>query len=298
MHQRSIRYLAFAFIIAFSFSAGRAGELMVNGSFETGNFTGWTTTNATNPFLNWSVSGSGAGGTFVPVPVATQPMDGTKVAWQGIASNAGSSFSMFQQVAIPAGTAQLRWRDRFQDNLITFCGHSGEPLCGTVTYRVDITNVSNVVLQSLYNVTAPANAATDTGWHIHFANISAFAGQTIRVRFMTTPTVTWDGPGQLEVDAVSLQSPALPTAALVSVSGRATSFDGQGIKGSTVTITDPAGITRTALTNSFGYYQFVDIEVGSTYIVSIGNKRYLFPDSPRVISVTDQLSGLDFVASP
>ena len=186
-------------------NSSKAAELMVNGSFEMGNFTGWTATNCSNSFINWNVSGPGAGGGFIPVPVVTSPVDGTRVAWQGIACNAGSPSILFQQVTLPAGTAQLRWRDRFQDNLFEFCGGSGEPVCGTVNYRVDVTNTSNVVLQNLLSITAPANANTDTGWRIRIANLSAFAGQTIRIRFMTTPTVTWDGPGQLEVDAVSLR---------------------------------------------------------------------------------------------
>lgn len=273
-----------------------AAELMVNGSFEMGNFTGWTTTNCTNPFITWNVSGPGAGGGFIPVPVTTSPVDGTRVAWQGIACNAGSSSILYQQVVLPAGTAQLRWRDRFQDNLFEFCGGSGEPVCGTVNYRVDIVNTSNVVLQNLRNVTAPANANTDTGWHIYIANLNAFAGQTIRVRFMTTPTVTWDGPGQLEVDAVSLQSPALTTSANVQVGGRVLDANGNGISKTSVSIDDGTGHPRSTLTNAFGYYSFDEVPTGSTCLISVANKRYQFASPVRVITVDDAVSDADFTA--
>lgn len=274
-----------------------AAELMVNGSFETGNFTGWTTTNASNPFINWNVSGPGAGGGFIPVPVTTQPQDGTRVAWQGVACNAGSSFILHQDVTLPAATtAQLRWRDRFQDNLSEFCGGSGEPVCGSVVYRVDILNTSNVLLQNLRLVTALPNSNTDTGWHIYIANLTPFAGQTIRIRFMTTATVTWDGPGQLEVDAVSLQSPSITTSANVSVGGRVMNASGSGIPGAIVSMDDGNGNTRTALTNSFGYYAFDEVATGHTYFVSVSKKSYRFANPTRIVNVEDTLTDVDFTA--
>lgn len=284
-------------VLACSATSLRAAELMVNGSFETGNFTGWTVTNASNSFINWNVSGPGAGGGFIPVPVVTSPVDGTRVAWQGIACNAGSSYILFQQVTLPpATTAQLRWRDRFQDNLSEFCGGSGEPVCGTVNYRVDIVNTSNVVLQNLLSITAPANANTDTGWQLRIANVTAFAGQTIRVRFMTTPTVTWDGPGQLEIDAVSLQAPALTTSASVQIGGRVLTAGGQGISKTLVSLEDGAGFTRTTVTNAFGYYSFDDVPTGRTYSVSVSSKRYQFVVPTRIVALDDEVSGLDFTA--
>lgn len=277
----------------------RAAELITNGSFETSDFTGWTATNCANPFLTWQVSGAGAGGGFTPGPVATSPVHGTRVAWHGVACNAGSSSVIYQQFTIPAATtAQLRWRDRFQDDHTTFCGGGGEPACGSVTYRVDIVNTSNVVLQNLQTITAPANSFTDTGWRIQVRSLNAFAGQTIRVRFMTTPTVTWDGPGQLEIDAVSVQAPAITTSANVSVGGRVMRADGMGIAKTTVTITDSSGIARSVLTNPFGYYLFEEIAAGEAYTVSVSSKGNTFASPSRIVSVSDTLSDVDFIANP
>jgi hypothetical protein len=301
--QTRISRLIWVFTLTLIFAYGgnslRAAELMVNGSFESGSFTGWTTTNASNPFILWNISGSGAGGGFTPVPVVTQPQDGTKVAWQGVACNAGSSFILSQDVALPAATtAQLRWRDRFQDNLSEFCGGSGEPVCGTVIYRVDVLTTGNVLLQNLRLVTALPNSNTDTGWHIYIANLSAFAGQTVRIRFMTTPTVTWDGPGQLEVDAVSLQAPAVTTAANVTVGGRVLTASGAGISKAAISMDDGTGNTRTARTNPFGYYTFDEVPAGRTYVISISDKRYQFVNPTRVVTINDSLADLDFTALP
>ena len=51
----------------------------------------------------------------------------------------------------------------------------------------------------------------------------------------------------------------------VGITGRVLTTDGNGLSKATVSITDSAGVTQTALTNSFGYYSFP--EVGpATYV--------------------------------
>jgi hypothetical protein len=52
------------------------------------------------------------------------------------------------------------------------------------------------------------------------------------------------------------------------------------------------------MTNPFGYYNFTDLPVGRTYILAVGNKRYVFPGNPRVVSLQNDLADVDFVASP
>lgn len=89
---------------------------------------------------------------------------------------------------------------------------------------------------------------------------------------------------------------ATPTAAGVSVSGRVKTAEGRGIRNASVTITNSQGISRQVLTNAFGAYQFEDLEVGQTYIVTVRSRRFQF--TPRVITVTDDLSDVDLVAEP
>jgi len=84
------------------------------------------------------------------------------------------------------------------------------------------------------------------------------------------------------------------TAASVSVSGRVTDARRRGISRVTVNLTDQNGDVHTARTNSFGYYTFKDIEVGQTYIINVYSKRYQF--NPQVISLTENLGGLNFTA--
>ena len=276
----------------------KAAELITNGSFETGNFTGWTITNAAGSWNNWQNAPAGSGGGFNP-PYTTAPQHGTRDVWNGVTPSANQHYIMYQQVTIPAGqTASLQWRDRFQMNLLDFC--TSAATCGQAFYFVEITDTSNNVLRTLYTVTAPPLTETDTGWVSHYALLTDFAGQTVRIRFRDYATVTLAGPGQVEIDAVSLLAPAIlnPTPANATVGGRVLTADGAGISRVTVTLTDGTGNLRSSTTNSFGYYHFADVAVGGTYTLEINNKKYFFPDSPRVVSVQDNIADLNFVASP
>lgn len=84
-----------------------------------------------------------------------------------------------------------------------------------------------------------------------------------------------------------------PSAAGVTVAGRV-KVGGRGLTNAIVTIIDHKGSVRSAMTSSFGYFKFENVEVGQTYVVSVQSKRYTF--SSQVIDLTDELSDLVFVA--
>jgi subtilisin-like proprotein convertase family protein len=83
-----------------------------------------------------------------------------------------------------------------------------------------------------------------------------------------------------------------PTASAASVSGRVTTPEGNGLRNARVTITDPSGVTRTAVTGTFGYYRFDNVTVGETYVIGVTSNRYMF--TSRVIQVFDDLADIDF----
>lgn len=88
--------------------------------------------------------------------------------------------------------------------------------------------------------------------------------------------------------------PFAPTAAGVDVGGRVMTSDARGISKARLTLTDSNGLTRTALSNPFGYYRFTDVPVGATYVISVERKGYEF--EPRSITLQDELTDLDFIA--
>lgn len=58
------------------------------------------------------------------------------------------------------------------------------------------------------------------------------------------------------------------------------------------------GETQTVLTNPFGFFRFNEIPAGGTYIISVAHKRYQFTDNPRILTILEQISELDFTAEP
>lgn len=85
-----------------------------------------------------------------------------------------------------------------------------------------------------------------------------------------------------------------PTAAGVSISGRAVTSAGFGVTNVLITLTDRNGVSRQVITGPFGYYRFDDVETGQNYVISATSKRFQF--SSRIVSVNDELTDLDLVA--
>lgn len=93
--------------------------------------------------------------------------------------------------------------------------------------------------------------------------------------------------------------PLGPTAAPASISGRVMTADGSGLRNATVTIQggNLAG-TRNVATSTFGYFRFDGLEAGLTYVVTVSSRRYSFTQPTRLVNLTENVEGLDFVASP
>ena len=85
---------------------------------------------------------------------------------------------------------------------------------------------------------------------------------------------------------------AAPVANVV-VGGRVLTADGRGLRNATVSITDSAGMRRTAITSSFGFYTFDNVRSGEGYTVAVSSRFFRF--APRVVQVDGNLSNLDFM---
>ncbi len=234
--------------------AGGNGNLITNGSYETGNFSGWTTATTGSPYVNWTVSGAGAGGNFGLL--TTAPQDGTFDAWNGFDGAGPMQYTMTQDVALPSGTAlSLTWKDRLQWNF-QLTSSATQPR----TYEVEVLNPgNNAVLATLYSFsTGTAHVIGNTGWQTHTADLSAFAGTTVRLRFREDIPQNFTGPGQAEFDAISLVPSGNPdfykftaaagertTVALTALTGSAAGLTLQVLDGSgTVLATGSAGATN------------------------------------------------------
>jgi hypothetical protein len=87
-----------------------------------------------------------------------------------------------------------------------------------------------------------------------------------------------------------------PTAALVSVSGKVTTANGFGIANVRVSMINQTGETQTAVSNSFGNFRFAEVPAGEIYVFTVHSRRYQFSVPSQVLSVTDNVSDLAFIA--
>jgi probable HAF family extracellular repeat protein len=98
------------------------------------------------------------------------------------------------------------------------------------------------------------------------------------------------------VPSAFLLVPLAPTAAYVSVSGSVRSQTGKGVYMATVTITDSFGVTRSALTNPFGYYRFTNVQSGGIYIFNVNAKCCDFMQPSQVRNIIEDTDDVNFTA--
>lgn len=95
-------------------------------------------------------------------------------------------------------------------------------------------------------------------------------------------------------DIGSYEAQLAPTAAGTSISGRVMLKNGSGLVNAVVYLTDAQGNSRSVKTTSFGNYQFEDVAAGQNYVIVVVSKRFQF--APQILSVSDNITDLDFIA--
>jgi hypothetical protein len=185
---------------------------------------------------------------------------------------------------------------------------TGAAVCTTISITADKSSAGAIQAVAYLGAFNPAsvgtNYAADTGFTpivapgysaVFSVNVPAGTTLTVVVTELKSPANGFPSAiGSTYTLKVSgLPVTPGPSAASVAVSGRV-SAAGRGIGGAKVTITGEDGHPRSAMTGAFGYFRFEDVEAGKTYFVQVGSKRYRF--EPRIVTVTDELTGLDFEA--
>jgi Carboxypeptidase regulatory-like domain len=88
-----------------------------------------------------------------------------------------------------------------------------------------------------------------------------------------------------------------PTAGEVSIGGRVLTADGRGIENVLVTMVRSNGESRMAISSAFGYFRFVDVAAGETYVFSVSAKRFTFDQPALMFSVVGDSDDLIFTAN-
>jgi len=133
------------------------------------------------------------------------------------------------------------------------------------------------------------------GYIASTVNLPAAAnGQIVQLKWRaaTDQNFSADGLAGVWIDSIQGIS-CTATAAGVTVAGRVLTPEGRGLRNARVFITDASGATRFAVTTSFGYYRFDDVEIGSSYVVGVQARRYRFES--RLLQVFDSVVDVDFV---
>ncbi len=147
--------------------------------------------------------------------------------------------------------------------------------------------------------------------YVEQTSAGAFLGQTLSANWSFSWTAPATNVGNVTFYAAGLQGdnsgdesgdqtyvrsvviPPVTTAALVAISGRVMTPEGRGLRNALVVLTDENGATQTAVTTAYGYYRFTEVPSGSTYVVNVRSRRYVF--YAQVVQAIDNLTDIDFV---
>jgi hypothetical protein len=174
--------------------------VLTNGSFETGDFTGWTV-NSADGCQPWRVLPSGTQPCYVsfqPGGYSVLPVDGNDFAditWDGSGT---VDPEITQVVSLPAsGDPTLTWSDNADWDLMSF---------GATQNRVASVDIldGSTVLASTPFLTIAAGTNANTGWVNRSLDLSQYAGQTVGIRFHLTVPQAFTGPADYSLDNVAI----------------------------------------------------------------------------------------------
>ena len=173
-----------------AWQTGAETELVVNGGFESHDFTGWV--RLPSAFGNFEINDGVMDWSSPDAPLP--PYEGS---FSALATQTGGGVhSLYQDVKIPVGATgvMLRWAHRVRNFSTDFSTNQ--------QFRVEIRNPSNVLLAVPFT-TNPGDALLGD-WVNRSFDLTPFAGQTIRLTFAVTPN---DYYLDVHVDSVSIRSP-------------------------------------------------------------------------------------------
>lgn len=121
--------------------------------------------------------------------------------------------------------------------------------------------------------------------------------QVINVTGATVANLTTCTAAPIQTMSYTILNDDLTTAGGVNLAGRVLAADGRGIPRALVTLTTGDGDQRTAITNHFGYYRFLDITAGDFVILGVTAKNRTFASPTMAFIVNEDLAQVDFTAN-
>jgi len=190
-------------VVALVLGAGSVGAAaqVVNGSFETGDFTGWTATDLSNPLTPLQVAPLGAIGYF---GANNTPTDGDFSAVTGFDGNGPGTISLTQDVTVSKASSLL---------LVDYLAQ-WEFFGGAVdrTFRVVVQEAGGgTELASIEVLRAHVSTTyVDTDRVTAAVDLAAFAGQEVQLGLSWDVPESFTGPAFFDLDNVRLVGKKLP----------------------------------------------------------------------------------------
>lgn len=187
---------AIKIMVIFAICSSAQATIITNGSFESGDFTGWVTQDLANPYIPLSVTSAGASGGFGIFSSA--PTDGAFSATHGFDGEGPGTIRIGQDITVTsASTIQFDYRGGW--DMLNFGGSTQNRL-----FDVNVETAgggANLLTQNF--VTALAGTSVlDTGILTGSVDLSAFVGQTVRLSFDWFIPEEFTGPAFFEIDNI------------------------------------------------------------------------------------------------
>jgi hypothetical protein len=180
-------------------SRGLATTQVSNGGFENGDFSGWEVgDNGLSPLFPWGVCPAFSCGWFFN----NEPVEGEFEALNGFDGSAGYEAFLFQDVEVPAQGGSIALADRIQFDSLDI--PSSQPR----VYELQLRDGNDDVLEILHQeeIFLDGQPYTDLGWRQRSFDVSAHAGETVRLYVRLFVPEEFTGPAQFEIDDVRLVS--------------------------------------------------------------------------------------------
>lgn len=229
------------------------GNILLNGDFETGDFTDWIITDLYNPYYPNSVYCSptfnpGYGFGFTDI----SQLGGNCMAVNGFDGDGPGQITLHQEVSIPADAISadftFSWWAAYD---LVYFGANLDRL-----FEMQVLPVGGgTPLDIPYTYTAFAGTFEGgTGWLNITVDLSAFAGQTIWACFVETIPENFTGPAQVAIDDVSLDIVCGNICEEDIMGGVVSSDPLCDLSGINLVITAPDGTSTTVTTDADGNF--------------------------------------------
>lgn len=206
------------FVILLCLCSGRnanAQGFVVNGSFETGDFTNWVVTDNQTPFEPFMVLPSGsqtAFSNFATGPHSVIPSDGMFAANNGFDGDAGT-ISIAQDIGTIAFGDVLNFDYRAAWDLMNF----STPTDSDRTFDILLepagggpTIVPISLLTAMIGTDTFGGTNSDTGPLSAALNLTFFTGLSLRINFVWTIPDNFSGPANAQLDNVEFTNLLVP----------------------------------------------------------------------------------------